>query len=719
MEFRLTVDVRTALAIGAGPQVRGGVSRAARDLDGYPVVPASTLKGAMRTTAERLLRGSSHPAAGQICSSVGGKGACMTADAACVVCTLFGGAGRSGILRFGDARVTDEILRTHLNPARHGTVGTDLRGGVALDRASRSASDHAHAGRETTAPFMTGFRLTARVETLRGLSEDELTVLRAAARGVTALGGERSRGAGQARLDLSGPVERPAVSPRGAAPRPGRVGAAPAVAKVVGEKRERPGPASAPADAAQGASSEASADPDGGTSEAPAGEDGGPLVGTSDEAAVESATPETTPASAPGAAPTSPRAAAPAGAFRVMLTAREAFRTAPNAGKSGGFVRASDRVPGSTLRGAIAAALAAKLEHGFDNPVFKRAFSEGLLRVTDAIPAGRRVAPVTLSTCNAHPGFHLRSGNRVPRSLVSHGGWDLLLVDFLRAKLGSAKPWPWTGRCPLAAETGATTCPGTLVPLAAPYLTQRVADDQTAPFSAVTSHRAVDRAAGRSARALLHGAEATLPGKGISRYEGEVSGADPEIAAALAGLSELRIGGGIANGRGLFNVHLEPGDAHGVRAALSALESAVARLLETWPGGAVTRTEVGLDRHRLAILDLASDWVPSRWLGSHEETVAADLTGIPGISILSTNLTVSEASGWNAAAGLAKPLRRTFARGGVVLASYALIHEDQVIEALEALAHRGVGRLTTEGYGQIRVADPVHWERIPPLMEGR
>lgn len=690
MEFRLTVDVRTALAIGAGPQVRGGVTRAARDLDGYPVVPASTLKGALRATAERLLRGATN--ARTVCSSVGGT---PCTGEACALCALFGGAGKPGALRFGDARVTDEILRTHLNPARHGNVGTGYRGGIALDRASRAASDHLHSDRETTAPFMTGFRLTARVETLRGLTDEEMTLLKAAARGVTSLGGERSRGAGQARLDLSGPVERPAGTFRGAAPRPGRVAAAPQAQAPGAPKNPRPGPAQTPAP--EGESTPVEASKEEGTSEAPAA-----------EVPVQAAE-----------LPAPTRAAAPAGSFRIMLTAREPFRTAPNAGRGGGFARASDRLPGSTLRGALAAALAAKLDGGYDNPVFRSAFTDGLLRVTDAIPAGRRVAPVTLATCEAHPGFHLRSGNRVARSLVSHGAWDLLLLDFLRGKIGGSKPWPWTGRCPLAAEGGTGACPGSLVPLATPYVTTRVADEQTAPFAAVTSHRAVDRASGRSSRALLHAAEATLPGKGISRYEGELSGADEAIAGALAGLSEVRVGGGLSTGRGLFTVHLEPGEALTVRQSLAALEEAVVRLLETWPGGAVTRTEVGLDRHRLIVLDLASDWVPTRWGATMEQTVAADLTKIPGLTVISAQVQAGEASGWNAAAGIAKPLRRTLARGGVVLASYALIHENEVMETLEAIAHRGVGRLTTEGYGQVRVVDPVHWERIPPLMEGR
>jgi CRISPR-associated Csx10 family RAMP protein len=663
VEFRLTVDVRTALAVGAGPQTRGGVTRAARDLDGYPMVPATTIKGALRSTLERLLAGADHP------------------DRATVVAVLFGAAGQPGVLRFSDARLADESVRQHLNPARHGTLGTELRGGVALDRASRTPSDHLHAGRETTAPFMTGLKLAARVETIRALTDEELAFLKAAARGVTALGGERSRGAGQARLEISGPLERQAIAPRpGVRPPP---------------RRDRP-PAA-------------------------------PSAGTAAPMAPESATPPTE--SAPAvhveasqtveASPATPATAAPADLYRVLLNAREPFRAPTTAARTPSFSRSSDRVPGATLRGALASALLSSLSGGADHAVFRRAFVEGKLRVTDAIPAGRRVTPATLVTCDTHPGFHLRSGARVPSSLVSHGAWDTLLLEFLRARLGAGRAAPYLKTCQLNAESGSGTCNGAFTSLTAPYISTRIADEQTAPFAAVTSARAVDRASGRSSRTHLHGAEATLPGKGISRYEGELAGVDAELAAALNALSEIRVGGGVSTGRGLMQLHVEPGQPAGVRESLTSLEEAIVRLLETWPGGAITRSQVGLDRHRVAVLDLESDWIPTRWSASLAETVAHDLPKVSGLSVASARLTVSEAGGWNAAAGIAKPLRRALARGGVVLISYSLAHESEVIDRLEALAHRGIGHLTTEGYGQVRVSDPVHWERIPPLVEGR
>ncbi|MBI4859000.1 MAG: hypothetical protein HY815_01815, partial [Candidatus Riflebacteria bacterium] len=65
------------------------------------------------------------------------------------------------------------------------------------------------------------------------------------------------------------------------------------------------------------------------------------------------------------------------------------------------------------------------------------------------------------------------------------------------------------------------------------------------------------------------------------------------------------------------------------------------------------------------------------------------------------------------------PLRKTIRRGGVVILGYQLIHEPEVVEALDRISRDGVGLMRSEGFGQVRICDPVHWERVPPLTEGR
>jgi CRISPR-associated Csx10 family RAMP protein len=608
VEFRLTVEVKTSLAIGSGPQTRGGVCSIARDQDGLPIIPASTIKGVLRSHLERLVTDG--------CERTG-TAACGAAS--CPVCNLFGGTGRSGLLRFADARLVDDDLKSFLSPLRRGAAGVEVRGGASISRSSRTPAEIPFVKREVTAPFMSGMRLQARLDASRELETNEVSLLQAAVAAVTDIGGERSRGAGQVTLRLEGPVSRSA--------------------------------------AVAGAT-------------------------TSD--------------------------------MRLVLTAREPFRTG-----SGQQARHLDRIGGGSLRGALAAAVLSQKQLTPADALFVRAFAQGELRVTDAIPSGRRVVPATLMTCEIHPGFHLRQGPRVPRSLWSHGAWDTLLVEFLSARLAGKRPSAVIGRCPLDSDADTKSCPGHLVRMSQPFVTERLADEQTAAFSAVLTRSAVNRVTHRASRSDLAAVEVTLPGRGVSRYEAQIHASMPELTALLSGVHELQVGSGRSQGHGLFEMRLETWELPPVKASMQAFEEAVAKLLAGWTGGAVTRTDAGIERQRLAVIDLVSDWVPSYWADTLAETVKQDLSMVPGLEVLATRLTTGSTSGWNQAAGIPKPLRRTLGRGGVVLIGFPVVHEAEVTQALETLVKEGVGMLKAEGFGQVCVSDPVHWERVPPLMEGR
>ncbi|MBI4862496.1 MAG: hypothetical protein HY815_19880, partial [Candidatus Riflebacteria bacterium] len=215
MEFQLTVNVRTGLSAGAGPQTAGSVCPVARDSDGLPTIHASTLRGALRAHLERVLRGSSHPLASRLPESCKGRRTCS--DRSCPVCGLFGGIGLPGSLRISDARMVD-AGSSQLAPLRRGSCGWELRTAQSLGRSSRSPRLRSAGHRESTAAFAGGLRLCARVESLRPLTDEEVYLLRAAARAVTALGGGKSRGLGRVLLELEGPRPRPATPPKAPVP---------------------------------------------------------------------------------------------------------------------------------------------------------------------------------------------------------------------------------------------------------------------------------------------------------------------------------------------------------------------------------------------------------------------------------------------------------------------------------------------------------------------
>jgi CRISPR/Cas system CSM-associated protein Csm3 (group 7 of RAMP superfamily) len=142
-----------------------------------PVVPATTLKGWLRESAERLLRGLGHPA----CD--GSRPAVMCGS--CPVCALFGAPRRRPPLRFSDAVLKDST--------------TDVRMNVSLSRHRKTA----HEERLFSTEVAWQRELTARIQ---GWFDSQAEARRAAAllylaaRAGFAIGAARSRGLGWLQL---------------------------------------------------------------------------------------------------------------------------------------------------------------------------------------------------------------------------------------------------------------------------------------------------------------------------------------------------------------------------------------------------------------------------------------------------------------------------------------------------------------------------------------
>lgn len=143
-----------------------------------PVVPATTLKGWLRESAERLLRGLGQPA----CD--GSRPAAMCGS--CPVCALFGAPRRRPPLRFSDAVLKDST--------------TDVRMNVSLSRHRKTAYEE----RLFSTEVAWQKELTAHIEgwfTSREEAERAAALLYLAARSGFALGAARSRGLGWLKLE--------------------------------------------------------------------------------------------------------------------------------------------------------------------------------------------------------------------------------------------------------------------------------------------------------------------------------------------------------------------------------------------------------------------------------------------------------------------------------------------------------------------------------------
>ena len=177
--FRLTVKPRGALFFGgysAAQSASGGDT--AHDSAGI-LIPASSLKGALRESAHRLVRAANH-----------GEQPLLS---------LFGdeAAESEGKLRFGPLRPSED----HANPY-------GVRHHVSLVRETRSAS-HGHLFEQKVVAAGLELGLTGTLEVVAPLTEIEIDLLKAAAQTTDQLGAGRGRGLGHVEIHLE-PCSQPA-----------------------------------------------------------------------------------------------------------------------------------------------------------------------------------------------------------------------------------------------------------------------------------------------------------------------------------------------------------------------------------------------------------------------------------------------------------------------------------------------------------------------------
>jgi CRISPR-associated RAMP protein (TIGR02581 family) len=210
--LRLTgvLITRTALRIGgSGGDLDGVDLPVIKDAGGFPFIPGASLKGALRSTIEALVRGADGRAAGLwACDPLAdesnafadkscghherGKRLDVNPDAHCAVCRLFG----SHIVA-SHARFCDALMRLSDRDRTFGRIPVEVRDGVSIDRDLRRARGSRKFDFEAVSPG-TEFAIEIFVENpqpwLMGLLVMGFDQL---AEGFTALGGFTSRGLGR------------------------------------------------------------------------------------------------------------------------------------------------------------------------------------------------------------------------------------------------------------------------------------------------------------------------------------------------------------------------------------------------------------------------------------------------------------------------------------------------------------------------------------------
>lgn len=156
-----------------------------RDGDGWPFIPASSLKGRLRHECERLARALGH----RVCDGPSPRQMCR--DAECVICGIFGSPWIQG-------RIYPADLLLERSPELGETAPpAAIRYNVSLSRRRRVAED----GRLfTTEVFLPGIPLTFRGDWEAELTLHELALVEAGFGAITALGRAKTGGLGWCRV---------------------------------------------------------------------------------------------------------------------------------------------------------------------------------------------------------------------------------------------------------------------------------------------------------------------------------------------------------------------------------------------------------------------------------------------------------------------------------------------------------------------------------------
>jgi len=190
LKITLRLKWRTAFHT-TGNRWRWGADKAlAQRYDGAYVLPATSLKGALRDQAERLLRGHGH----NVCAAPDPGRMCLDPENLCLVCRVFGNPRRPSPLRFQDGVLSGKKTTERVNTTE---IETQIRAGVAISRRRRAAVPQRLYFMETAgaAPMEAQAVIQGHFPS-REEAEEAAALVVLAARMLPALGAGRTRGLG-------------------------------------------------------------------------------------------------------------------------------------------------------------------------------------------------------------------------------------------------------------------------------------------------------------------------------------------------------------------------------------------------------------------------------------------------------------------------------------------------------------------------------------------
>ena len=364
----------------------------------------------------------------------------------------------------------------------------------------------------------------------------------------------------------------------------------------------------------------------------------------------------------------------------------------------GNVIPSLDYIPGTTLRGALAARWL-KL-HGYPpNNKFRELFLSGQASFPNLYPQAARVIPRSALTCKYKPGF---------RGEQAHGVKDAVL-PWLRYKLGIVSTLQKE-----VEECWQTDCLAGREPLEGFFgkerglVTRKPAAKRLLARTAILGSRQVAKSGD------LYSLEVLSEGQ---QFEGTFLGTDQlaqELEALINKGNHFLLG--YSRSRGLGEVKLRFLEKKAE--ARTSLAERLRQFNQKLHGqeGQVTHFILTLESDTIVLDELLE------YRRHPEGTDLAEAAGEgPGGDILKDCrfymgwLQAVRVSGWQAAWQMPKGEEQAIAKGSVLVyqlpSEFSSSRIDELAAALQRLEGRGLGERPAEGFGRLRVCDEFHWEQ--------
>ncbi len=406
---------------------------------------------------------------------------------------------------------------------------------------------------------------------------------------------------------------------------------------------------------------------------------------------------------------------------QLQLTIKALSPLAIGQKKPGSVSEALDYIPGSAIRGAIAAQIlqqsgqhAADLtQNGGD---FQALFlSERSAIFQNAYPAPKdsqnsaMVLPSTAISCKNYSGFE--SDRDSDKDKKPHGVFDTLIDRFC----AECYNHPYDPHCPHE------TCQkdkGRVEPYSGFYSKQDKTYKSHSASKRLLARVGINRSRATAEEEILYTLEVLSEAQGKAKqpaiYRSSIwveDNARADVLVQFINSHTFRLGGSTSRGMGKVEIQvtaLKPQTT--LPSRIQAFNEKLQQRWDMWKIFGKPQQEWRKERTYFT-LDLQSDAILTEDWQRTTVISPAMLCQFAGLDDASLELHVAYTSydyrsGWNAAWGLMKNVDLTTNKGGVYLFSTAQPKPWE--KALERLEIRGIGERTAEGFGQIHVCNEFH-----------